>query len=50
MHQENRYLAALRAAERFEVDGPFLYIYTAGESLLLLVAARLQAGAAPLDQ
>jgi heat shock protein HslJ len=30
MNQESRYLAALREANRFRVDGPFLYIYTTG--------------------
>lgn len=31
MHQENRYLAALREAERFEIKGAFLHIYAAGQ-------------------
>lgn len=30
MHQENQYLAALQKAERFDIKGPFLYIYAAG--------------------
>lgn len=29
MHQENEYLAALHEAERFEIEGPFLYIFAA---------------------
>jgi hypothetical protein len=29
MRQENQYLAALREAERFEIKGPFLYIFAA---------------------
>ena len=30
MNQESRYLAALGEAKRFQVEEPFLYIYTAG--------------------
>lgn len=30
LQQENRYLAALREAKRFEIKGPFLYVFAAG--------------------
>lgn len=49
MHQENQYLAALHEAERFEIDGPFLYIFAANRSQPLRFIGAGEQGSSKVD-
>lgn len=44
MHQENQYLAALREARRFEIEGGFLHVFTADRAQPLRFAAVQEPG------